>query len=99
MQLNNVFIVAPQEEQKEIELTSYDFEGCTGIHINRYEFVSNEKNLKKWVKFITSAKVVVTVGNWSTNQETSDLVRIARILGIEVIHEANYKKYVEQKNN
>lgn len=99
MNSNNLFIIAPHLAQEHISIADFDFKGCTGIAINRYDFVSEKKNMRTWAKLLTNSKVILTIGDWALDKQLNDLVKIARILEIEVIHEANFKKYVEQQNN
>lgn len=98
MKSKNVLVVVTKTDQEQINIGNYDFKDCTGINIT--EHTENQgQDLIGWVKILTDCNVVVTIGSWNENSFLQTLIAITRTLNIEVIHEPNFKKYVEQQNN
>jgi hypothetical protein len=98
MKSNNVLIVATEHEQRNLKISNFYFEQCTGVIVTEFKS-DNQSNLISWVKTLTDCQLVVTTGSCLENIQLFGLVSIARQLQIPVIHESNFQKYVEQQYN
>lgn len=101
MKFNNIILVITPESHKPQPglIAKFDHPSITNIAVTTFEFDNQDRCLRQMVRKSSKCELLVTIGDWAENDTLVRLVNIARIMNIEVIHETNFSKYVDQQQN
>jgi hypothetical protein len=92
MKNHKILIVVDKETRSEVQLSKYELKNTKSIN-------TIDPKLKKVVKQINKANLIITQGNWFEDQLCRNAIEIARILNKTVIHHTTFNHYVSANNN
>lgn len=87
-----VLIVGPEETVFNTSIANFDNENIDSIE-------RIEGTIQRCLVKIAKCNLLVTLVGWEDDTKSQDLVQIARIAKIPVVHEINFKTYVQPKND
>lgn len=93
MKAYSVFVIANKKDQSKIKLSDFSFEKCIEV------IVMGKSKFNYDVRQMLRSDIVVTVGDWHECEQCNKAVQVARIMEQTVIHETNFRTYVEQNYN
>ena len=93
MKTCKIFLISSEKESSSICLEQFDDPKISEF----LKFGSEE--LKTDVSNMLKFDLIVTIGNWFESEDAKKAVEIARLMELKVIHESNFKNYVEQNYN
>jgi hypothetical protein len=91
--LKIILIVSKSERNGIAPITEFEDSNIHSVHLLDHE---NESDT---VIRLVKSNLILTVGNWSEDPFCDKMVKIARLLEKEIIHESKFKKYAEQRND
>lgn len=91
--LKILLIVSKSERNGIAPITEFEDQNIHSVHL------LNHDNENETVIRLVKSNLILTIGDWSEDPFCDKIVKIARILEKEVIHESQFKKYAEQGNN
>ena len=62
-------------------------------------FLDLEESIHSQIPKMVDCDLIITCGDWESNQNCEILVDIARLLEIEVIHQIRFKEYAQENYN
>jgi hypothetical protein len=98
MNYNNILLVASADDLQTLDLSKFLHESFTGVETTEIVYQNEDRQLKNMVRKASRCELLITVGDWAENPTLKKLIDVARIMNIQIIHETNFKKYVEQYN-
>ncbi|MCT4562674.1 MAG: hypothetical protein N4A41_15000 [Crocinitomicaceae bacterium] len=90
MKFKHIFFAGPQDEIERVNPFRYGEDPVESI------LKQNPSSLKINIRELMKCDLLVTVNDWETNQDTCQLVNVARIAGIEVLHIQRFIEHVNQ---
>lgn len=88
-----VFMIVPEADLRTFKFCDYDHPNVEGI------LTLNSCDINHDVGRMLTSDLVVTVGDWNEDSNCVKAVQVARIMEKEVVHESQFKNYVEANHN
>ena len=88
-----VFVIVPDSEKKTVQLSAFAVKNYQDVLVMGFSQFNFD------VRKMLRSDIVVTVGDWHSCENCIKAVQVARIMNLTVIHETNFKNYVEQSND
>lgn len=92
MQAFKILLVGSEEQHNAVKLSDYTTQNTQSIH-------RSTKSLTEVVKNLSGCNLIVTLSDWESDEKSTKIIQIARIIGITVIHHSRFKDYVQANNN
>lgn len=93
MRVYSIYVIVSERDRDNVTFSRFDHPKVVEV------LILGDSTLNYDVAKMLRADLIVTVGDWSENQDCIKAVQVARIMEKEVIHQSQFESYVEANYN